>query len=261
MFTLDLLAESFLGGAALERPGLSFATGPGKGGSSRRKADDEDEADDDDLDDDDLDPEDDEDDDDEDDDTDDMDEDELKAELRKVRDQLSRSTSGGAAKRKRIKKLRAELDEARKPKAVPKAPVRKTGTKTDDDPVDAEVIRAAARAEAAAEANSRIVKAEARGALKAAGIPGAQVGRLVGMLKLDDIDIDDDGEVDEDSLGEAIESLRSDWPQLFPDKDKRKPRERVSGAGDTAGTGRGARKPPTTTERQVAAALGKSLRK
>lgn len=271
MRTLDRLAESFLGGAALERPGLMFAAGGGKGGSSRKRKPDPDD-DDDDLDDDDDedddDPDDDDDDDDEDDDDDDladMDEDTLRAELRKTRESLSKASGSSAAKRKRIKRLRDELAEARKPKPASAPKPRPKGGKDDDaEAPDPEAIKAAAKAEADTAANARIVKAEARGALKSVlgtEATKAQVSRLVGMLKLDDIDVDDDGEVDEDALDEAIEALRKDWPQLFPDaKGKRKPRERVSGKADD-GKSAPPRKNMSASELQAAALTGKPVRR
>lgn len=239
------------------RPGVSLIKGAGKGGSSRKRADEDDEDDDpdeeDDEDEDDDDPDEDEDDED-DDDLADLTEDELKAELRKTRDRLSKASGSASKKRKQLRDLRAKGAASAKPAAKKPA-----GKKDDEDAPDLDAIRAAAESEANTKANERIVKAEARGALKAAGIPGAQVGRLVGMLKLDEVDIDDDGEVDEDSLDEAIEALRKDWPQLFTDKEKKTPRTRVAGAGDRDGKG-GTRKKYTATERQVAAALGKKLR-
>lgn len=264
MRTLDQLAESFLGGAALERPGLMFATGSSKGGSSRKRGKDDDEdddPDDDDGDDDeDDDPDDDEDDDEEDDDDlADLDADELKAELRKTREQLNRSTSSNAAKRKRLKAREAELVEARKGKPAA-APKGGKGKGDDDDAPDLDAVKAVAKAEAKVEADDKIKRAEARGSLKAAGIPAAQVGQLVGMLKLDDVDIDDDGTVDEDSLDEAIDALKKAWPQLFPKGTTRK-RERVAGDKDNDGKSSRSRKPMTTTEMQVAAALGKPIRR
>jgi hypothetical protein len=255
MRTLDLLADSWLGGAALQRPGLMLATGAGKGGSSRKgkgKADDDDLDEDEDEDED----EDDEDEDDEDDDLADLDEDELKAELRKTREALARSSSANAAKRKRLKQREAELLEARKGKPASKG---KGKGGEDEDAPDLDVVREQARAEVKAEADTRIKKAEARGALKAAGIPAAQVGQLVGLIKLDDIDVDDSGEVDEDSLDEAIDALRKSWPQLFEDKTKRR-RQSVAGDSDRDGKHRASGKKPTTTQLQVAAALGKPIK-
>lgn len=234
------------------RPSLSLAHGANKGGSSRKAKDDDEE--DDDLDDDDGDEEDDEDDEDEeDDDLADLTEEELKAELRKTQAQLARSSSSNAAKRKRLKAREAELAEARrgKPAAKPKG-------KSDDDAPDIDAITSAAKAEAKTEAKALVIKAEARGALRAAGVPADRVAKAVGLLSLDDVDVDDDGEVE--GVDDAIDALRSEWPELFPKGAARK-RARVAGDKDTDGKATRSRKPMTTTEMQVAAALGKPIRR
>lgn len=208
---------------------------------------DDDEDDDDDSDDDDEDPD--------DDDLGELDEDELKAELRKTRDQLSKASGSGAVKRKKIRRLEAELAEARKAK-----PAVKPKTKAADgdrEPVDEDAIRASVKAEAKAEAAETIKKAEARGALRAAGVPAARVAKAVGLLSLEDVDVDDDGAVD--GLDEAIDELKKEWPELFP---KGTPRARRRVAGDKDATGKaGPRKKYTATELQVAAALGKPIRR
>lgn len=212
--------------------------------------DDDDEDDDEDLDDDD------EDEDEDDDDLADMTPEELKAELKAVQGQLARSSSSNAKKRQALKKKEAELIEARKPKAAPKA---KPKGDDDGDAPDLDAVREEGKAAAKAEAQTLIKKAEARGALKAAGVPASQVAQLVGLLKLDDIDVDDDGEVDEVSLDDAVTALKKAWPALFPKGTRRRP----STAGDKDRDGRETkpRKPMTTTEMQVAAALGKPIRK
>lgn len=180
------------------------------------------------------------DDDDADDDLADLTDDELRAELKKARQSLSTASGSNKVKRDRIKRLNRELEEARKPK--PK--------KADDDEApDAEAIKAAAKAEARAESDARIRTVAARSELKAAGIPAEQVGKLIGMLDLDSLDVDDEGEVD--GLDEAIEELKAEWPQLFTKARKR--RDSISGDRDE----RGPRKTLTPSQQQAAAATGK----
>jgi hypothetical protein len=182
------------------------------------------------------------------DDTEDLSEEELRAELKKVRDSLSKASGSSKKKRDRIKSLEADLAAARTPK--------KDDDAKDDKP-DLDAVKAAAKAEAKAEANDRVKKAEARGALKAAGIPKEQVGAIVGMLKLEDVDVDDDGEVE--GIDEAIADLRSRFPQLFP-KSTRK-RERVAGEGDRGGNGdKVPRKAKSASELQAEVALGRVRR-
>lgn len=89
---------------------------------------------------------------------------------------------------------------------------------------------------------------------------GVRTGRVKGALKLldmDDIDIDEDGEVS--GLDSQLVALRSEWPELFadPETDK-KPEERrrsprVDGAEKPPD-----RKPKTASEMQAARLLGKS---
>lgn len=165
-----------------------------------------------------------EDDDEEDDDLADLSEDELRAELKKTRESLSKASGSSKLKRDRIKRLRAELTEARKPKPAAKK------KDDDDDAPDVEVIKSTAKAEAQAAANAVIRKTAARAELKAAGIAPEQVGRLVGMLDLDELDVDDDGNVD--GLDEAIAELKADWPQLFASKPAKRQRASVAGGGD-----------------------------
>ena len=208
------------------RPGLALFA---------KKADDEGEGgNDDDLDDD-------EEEEDGDDDLADLSEEELRDELAKARRSLSVASGSSKIKRDKIKRLNAELAEARRPKAK----------KADDDEIDPEAIKAAAKAEARAESDARIRRTAARAELKAAGIPADQVGKLVGMLDLDSLDVDDDGEID--GLDEAIEELKTSWPQLFT-----APRRKRASVAGTREDGDGSKRKLTASERQAAAALGKA---
>jgi len=58
-------------------------------------------------------------------------------------------------------------------------------------------------------ANARIVRAEAKSVLAAAGITDrGDVSAVLGVLDLSSIEVDDDGEVDSDALEEVVERLR-----------------------------------------------------
>jgi len=58
-------------------------------------------------------------------------------------------------------------------------------------------------------ANARIIRAEAKSVLAAAGITDrADVSAVLGVLNLSSIEVDDDGEVDSDALEEVVERLR-----------------------------------------------------
>lgn len=218
------------------RPGVSLFA---------KKVDDDDEGgaggDDDDSDDDSDDDE-----DDDEDDLGDLSEDELRAELKKTRESLSKASGSSKKKRDTIKNLRAEI--AKRPPAT--SSKKKAD---DDDEVDVEAIKASVKAEERAASDTRIRKTAARSELKAAGIPAEQVNRLVGMLDLDSLDVDDEGEVD--GLDEAIEELKADWPQLFNKRPAKRRRESVAGGGESQG-GNGKRV-LTPSQIQAARATGK----
>jgi hypothetical protein len=201
------------------RPGIALFAKKTEGGG--KDDEDLDEDDDDDLD--------------EDDDEDEDDEDaektpeELRDELKTIREAL-KSASGQSKKR------RQQLQKARKDHEAELERVRSGGKKAkskddeDDETVDAEAIREATRREERAAADVRTKKAEARGALRGAGIPSDRVAKAVGLLDLDDLDVDEDGNVD--GLDDAIDELKKEWPELFPGKGAKQRRRGSGPAGD-----------------------------
>lgn len=160
---------------------------------------------------------------------------ELRAELKSVRDSLTKANGQSKARRLKLKQRETELAEARKPK--PKAD-------DGDDKPDAEALRATIEAEVNAKANIRTIKAEAKGALRGIGVPSDQVASIVNMLSLDDVDVDDDGNVD--GIDDAIEDLKTKFPQLFP-----RSRKKASIAGAADRDGRGQSKTRTTSQIQA----------
>jgi len=220
---------------------ISFAK-QATGSSKKRRTDDEDDDDEDDEDDD----EDDEDDDEDDDDLADLSDDELRAELKKARASLSTSSGSNKKKRDRIKKLNRELEEERNKKSKPAG--KKKADDDDDDAPDLDLIRAEARKEGLAIAK----KSEAKSALLAAGVAKERVAKAVGLLDLDELDLDN-GELD--GIDEAIDELKGDWPELFATKRRR--RGSVAGEGDRDGDKPRKKTNLSPSERQAAAALGK----
>lgn len=79
----------------------------------------------------------------------------------------------------------------------------------DDKAVDVEALRREIESDVSAKANARVIRSEARAALKEAGFRG-DVRRGVRMLELEGIDPDDS-----DALLDEIEALREDSPELF----------------------------------------------
>jgi hypothetical protein len=76
-----------------------------------------------------------------------------------------------------------------------------------------------------------IVKAEAKGALVQAGAKPDRVARLVRLLDVDEINVDEKGNVDEDDLQAEVERVKEEWPELFKaaDDEDEKPRRRAAG--------------------------------
>lgn len=232
---MDRMAEWITTG---ERP-LPFYVRPfaksASGGSSK---------DDDDSDDDGDDDEDDEDDEDED--ADKSDE-ELRDELKKTRAALSKRTGDSKRQLKRRRELERQLEEARKPK-----PKKKASDDDDEDGPDLDTIRHEAKSEGEKAGILRAKKAEAKSALLAAGVSPERVGRLVGMLDLDELDLDDDGL---DGIDDAIDDLRKDVPEFFAKKRTR--RESVAGERDRDGAEK-RRKPKTASEQAADKLLRRS---
>jgi len=161
--------------------------------------------------------EDDEDDEDEDDDEDDPDEDDpdegktveqLRAELRTTRDRLSKASGSSATKRAKIKELRGQLEA--------KGVKTETGAEGKTD-IDLEAEREAAKAEGRKEGERLVKSSKAEAALALAG--ATKVDRLVKLLDLDELELEN-GKVD--GLDEAIDELKSDYPELFSTKRRRK---------------------------------------
>lgn len=225
------------------RPGLSTFAKKAEGGGG----DDEDEQDDD------EDEEDDDEDDEEEDDLADLSEDELKEELRKTRESLSKASGSSKKKRDTIKSLRAEL--AKRP-AVPSK--KKAKDDEDDDAPDADEAREQGRSEATTAANLKIKRTAVRGELKAAGVPAERLSRAVGLIDLDELDVDEDGNVD--GLEEALDDLRDNWAELFPKTRTR--RTRTAGEGDRDGREdkRGGKTKLSNDELQARVLLGKAQR-
>jgi len=193
-----------------------------------------------------------EDDDEEDDDEDDLadlTDDELKAELRKTRAQLE--GANGSASRHRKARRAAEAELAKRG-ATPKP---KTKAKGDDsDAPDADAIRGEVEREVTAKANDRIKRVEARAAFIDAGVPKDQAADLAAFVKLDDLDLDDDGNVE--GLDQEVDRIRKKYPSFFAKKTVR--RKSVAGDGDRNGEDRKSKRALTPSQAQAAKLTGRS---
>lgn len=218
-----------------ERPLPHFLTSFAKSASGSSK-DDEDEDDSGDDDDDDSD-----DDGDEADDLADLTDEELREELKKEREKATRAAAANARRRKRERKARDEAS-AKKPAAKGKG----------DDDEDLDTVRENARREGESAGTLRAKKAEAKSALATAGVNPARLARAVGLLNLDELDLDDDGL---DGIDEAIDELKADWPELFAKVRRR--RGSVAGEGDRDGDKGSRGKELTPSQRQAALVTGR----
>ena len=199
------------------------------------------------LKDDDEDDEDDEDDDDDDDDEDDdKSDDELRAELKRTREALKKTNLQSKKRCQTLREKERELEEARKPKQ------KKKSDDDDDDSPDLDTIRHEAKSEGEKAGTLRAKKAEAKAALLGAGVPSERVVKAVGLLDLDDLDLDDDGL---DGIDDAVADLRREWPELFARKRTR--RESVAGEGDRDGN-RERKKPKSASEQAADKLLRRS---
>lgn len=101
------------------------------------------------------------------------------------------------------------------------------------------------------------VNQAARAALASSGVQTSNVSRLVRLLDLDEVQIDDDGEIVE-GLDEQIEALKADLPQLFRPAEAEKPKPRRAPAPRVSASDRAAveERPRTTADQMAAAILG-----
>lgn len=209
---------------ALPPYAISFAKGAAGGGDDPEDDDPEDD-----------DPE---DDDPEDDDLADLSEEELRAELKKTRVSLSKVNGQSMKRRRALREKERELEEARKPKP------KKKGDGEDDGP-DLDTIRHEAKSEGEKAGIARAKKAEARASLLSAGVNPERAAKAIGLLNLDELDLDDDGL---DGIDEAIEDLRKTWPELFA-----KPRKKREHVGGERGGDDGERRGKAKTASEIAA--------
>jgi hypothetical protein len=105
----------------------------------------------------------------------------------------------------------------------------------------------------------RLVRSEARAQLASAGAKKSALTRLARMIDIDEVEVDDDGEVS--GIDDLIEELKDDLPELFRDEDdddepapRRKRRLGKTDAGAKGSGGNGA-KTLSSSERQAKAIL------
>ena len=105
---------------------------------------------------------------------------------------------------------------------------------------------------AAAKFRSMAVNQAARAALSTSGVQATNMGRLVRLLDLDDIEIDEDGEITA-GLDEQIETLKADLPQLFKAPEAEKPKKRTPPPRVNGASRAEAEERPKSSAEQIAA--------
>jgi hypothetical protein len=131
----------------------------------------------------------------------------------------------GDAGKKALDAMKAERNAARKELREARRALEEAKTaRTEGDQPDPEAIKAEARREATKAANERIVRSEVKAA---AGQKLADPADAVRLLDLSQFEVDDDGNVDEDEIADAIDDLLKKKPYLAAQGGKR-----FQGSGD-----------------------------
>jgi hypothetical protein len=105
------------------------------------------------------------------------------------------------------------LRKARRDARAARRAAPKDGAEPNGGAPDAERLTREATSAAEARYKPLVVKAAARAAFAEAGIKGDAVHRVVRLLELEDLDVDEDGSVT--GLTEQIEEIKQDFPELF----------------------------------------------
>lgn len=98
-----------------------------------------------------------------------------------------------------------------------------------------------------------VVRAAARAAFAEAGMDAKAVSRAFRLLDLDDVTIDEDGEVS--GLAEQVEEIREEFPGMFAAKPGARPR---TGKVDAGRTGGESTKPKTSAQILTEQMFGRS---
>lgn len=122
-------------------------------------------------------------------------------------------------RRKHEKKLNREVEKA-------KADAAKAGDdagKAADDGASDERV---------AKLNKRAVTAEAKAVALGSGVKPDRMNRFLRLVDLDDVDVDDDGEVDEDAVADAVKAALEDVPEFAGSGESKDEPKRTKSGGD-----------------------------
>lgn len=158
------------------------------------------------------------------------------------RSELAKVIAARDAAKKQLRDLRREVDDLK----------RKNET-ADETAVREAEERATQKTEA------KYKPISVRLALLESGVKKGRVKGALKLLNLDEIDVDEDGEVT--GLDSQVKSLQEDWPELFadtqPEPEKKAEVKRPARGADGANKPAPPKKEMSVSERQAALLLGK----
>lgn len=161
----------------------------------------------------------------------------------------------GDAGKKALDRMKAQRNDARRENRELKRQLEEAIRKPDgEDGPDLEQVKADARREAIAAANKRIIRSEVRAAATAAAFNDP--ADALQYLDLDAFEVDDDGNVDPEEIGDAIAELLKTKPYLAAAQGGK----RFQGGADGGPRNGGKNKPPTLDEQIALAQAEKRTR-
>jgi phage shock protein A len=175
-----------------------------------------------------------------------------------VPDDTETGTGSGSGKtpEQQLAEMRAALKKANKEAADHRGRAAKLEEQfaTDAEKATKAKVEEATKAEQE-KWRPRVIKAEARNALREAGASTAAVSRLIALIDTSTAEVDDDGNVT--GLDTQVTQIKKEWPELFAEKKAGKnagPSSKAVGAGNT-GDGGGDQRPKRSAD-TIAATLG-----
>lgn len=126
-------------------------------------------------------------------------------EIAELRRKLAKTRGESARRRKQIATLQSEIDASKD---------------NSEEAKSAREAEARGFKDAEDKYRPKIINLAGRNALLAAGVPASKVRRALKLIEMDDVEIDDDGEVI--GIEDAVDELKEDWPELFAAKSEEK---------------------------------------
>lgn len=133
----------------------------------------------------------------------------------KVEDKKSAQGDEVAELRRRLAKTRSE--SARRRKRIAALEAEATASKdTSEEAKNAREAEQRGFTTAESKYKPQLISLAGRNALLSAGVPAEKVKRALRLIDMDDVEIDEDGDVV--GIEDAIDELKDEWPELFAAK-------------------------------------------